>query len=192
MVIRTRVPRTMLTYEHYLELPNDGRRYEIIRGELYVAPAPSFKHQRVTTRLTTALDTHTRSRRLGEVVTAPCDLVLADSSIVQPDILYISCARSSIIGEANVQGPPDLVVEVVSPSSTRTDQETKRDLYADFGVRYYWVVEPTEEWARAYELGADGFYELVAAAHDDESFSAPPFPDLVIQVADLWDPIADS
>jgi Uma2 family endonuclease len=187
MVARTRVERTVLTYEHYLELPNDGRRYEIIEGELYVSPAPTFKHQRVTTRLTSTLDVHTRVRHLGEVVTAPCDVYLAHTSIVQPDILYISRERSSIITEANVQGAPDLVVEVISPSSTKTDKETKRDLYAKFGVHYYWVVEPMEEWIRAYELGADGFYELVAEAFGKDAFATPPFADLPIQLADLWD-----
>lgn len=187
MAIGERVPRTVLTYEHYLELPNDGRRYEIIEGELYVSPAPTFKHQRVTTRLTSALDLHTRQNRLGEVVTAATDVALANSSIVQPDILYISLARRSIITEPNVQGAPDLVVEVISPPSTKTDKETKRDLYAKFGVPHYWVVEPTEEWVRAYDLGADGFYELVAEAHGRDVFSAPPFPDLTIQLADLWD-----
>jgi Uma2 family endonuclease len=187
MVARTRVERTVLTYEHYLELPNDGRRYEIIEGELYVSPAPTTKHQRATTRLTTALDVHTQNDRLGEVFTAPCDVYLAHTSIVQPDILFVSRERSSIITEANIQGPPDLVVEVISPSSTKTDKETKRDLYATFGVRHYWVVDPMERWVRAYELGRDGFYELVAEAHGDERFSSEPFPALTIQLGNLWD-----
>src|SRR5690349_19786126 len=171
MVARTRIPRTMLTYEHYLELPNDGRRYEIIEGELYVSPAPTTKHQRATTNLTTTLNVHTRSGRLGEVFTAPTDVVLANTSIVQPDILYISRERRAIITEPNIQGAPDLVVEVISPSSTKTDQETKRDLYAKYGVLHYWVVEPTEEWVRAYDLGADGIYELVAEAQGSDDFA---------------------
>jgi Uma2 family endonuclease len=192
MAIGTRVARTALTYAHYLELPNDGRRYEIIRGKLYVSPAPTTKHQRVTGRLTFVLTGHTFDRRLGEVFTAPTDVVLADTSIVQPDLLYVSRLRREIITGPNIQGPPDLVVEVISPSSTKTDQETKRDLYADFGVPHYWVVHPVEEWIKAYQLGADGVYALVAEAHGDETFSASPFPDLVIRLADLWDDLSEA
>jgi Uma2 family endonuclease len=81
--------------------------------------------------------------------------------------------------------------EIISPSSTRRDQETKRDLYARYKVPYYWLAHPIEEWVRAYELGADGAYELVAEGHGREAFSAPPFPDLTIQLAELWDDLGD-
>lgn len=191
MAIGERVPRTVLTYEHYLELPNDGRRYEIIEGELYVSPAPTTKHQNVSISLASRLFEHVRRGRLGRVLTAPCDVVLDQPSVVQPDILYVSRERRNIITGPNIQGAPDLVVEIISPSSTKTDRETKRDLYAKHGVRHYWLAEPFEEWVRAYELGADGFYELVAEAHGSQHFSAPPFPDLAIPLAELWDDIGD-
>jgi Uma2 family endonuclease len=138
-----------------------------------------------------SLDSHVRPRRLGEVFIAPYDVVLANDAIVEPDIVYVSRARRSIVTEPNVQGAPDLVVEVISPSSTRRDQETKRDLYARYGVLHYWLAHPVEEWVRAYELGKDGAYELVAEGHGTEAFSAPPFPDLTIQLADLWDDLSD-
>ena len=192
MALPSRVEGKRYTYQDFLELPDDGKRYEIIDGELYVSPAPTTKHQRSTTRLTTTLDVHTRSRRLGEVFAAPFDVVLANDAIVEPDIVYVSRGRRSIITEPNIQGAPDLVVEVISPSSTRRDQETKRDLYARYKVPYYWLVHPVQEWIRAYELGADGAYELVAEAHKDEAFSASPFPDLTIQLAELWDDFADT
>ena len=129
------------------------------------------------------MDSHVRPRRLGEVFIAPYDVVLANDAIVQPDVVYVSRARRSIITEPNVQGAPDLVVEVISPSSTRRDQETKRDLYAKYKVPHYWLVHPVKEWIRAYELGEDGSYELVAEAHKDEAFSAPPFLDLTVQIS---------
>jgi Uma2 family endonuclease len=191
MAIGERVPRTVLTYEHYLELPNDGRRYEIIEGELYVSPAPTTRHQYVSMSLSARLFGHVRHRRLGRVLTAPCDVVLEQPSVVQPDILFVSRERRQIITGPNIQGAPDLVVEIISPSSTKTDQETKRDLYAKHGVPHYWVVEPMEEWVRAYELGPDGLYELVAEGHRDEQFSAPPFPDLVIPLGELWDDLGE-
>ena len=182
-----KIPRTVLTWEHYVELPNDGKRYEIIEGELYVSPSPSEKHQRAATNLTYTLVGHSRTHRLGRVYAAPFDVVLAFTSIVQPDILFISTERLGILTAANVQGAPDLVVEIISPSSTKTDQEVKRDLYAKYGVKHYWVFEPLAEWARAYTLGADGLYELVAEANRAETFSAPPFMDLAIPLADLWE-----
>jgi len=182
-----KIPRSVLTWEHYVELPNDGKRYEIIEGELYVSPAPSEKHQRVSGNLFFELTGYNRVRRLGRVYSAPFDIVLAFTSIVQPDLVFVSRERLSLLTAANLQGAPDLVVEIISPSSTKTDQETKRDLYAKYGVKYYWIVEPLAEWIRAYELGADGLYELVAEAHDRETFAAPPFSELQISLADLWD-----
>ena len=182
-----RIDGTHLTYDDFLKLPDDGKRYEIIDGELYAAPAPTTKHQRVTLRLSMALDSHVRPQRLGEVFIAPTDVVLARDAIVEPDILYISRARRHIITEPNVQGAPDLVVEVISPSSVTRDQETKRDLYAKYEVPHYWLVHPTERRVRAYDLGKDRQYELVAEGHKDDAFSAPPFPDLTIRLGELWD-----
>ena len=187
MALPSRIAGKHYTYEDFLGLPDDGKRYEIIDGELYVAPSPTTKHQRSTLRLSMSLDLHVRPPRLGEIFIAPYDVVLANDAIVQPDVVYVSRARRSIITEPNVQGAPDLVVEVISPSSTRRDQETKRDLYARYKVPNYWLVHPVEEWIRAYELGQDGTYELVAEAHGDAAFSAPPFADLSIQLSDLWD-----
>ena len=181
-----RLKRSGLTYADYLQLPDDGQRYEIIEGELYVSPAPNTKHQRVSNRLSFVLTGHTLDRDLGEVFTAPTDLRLDDPSTVQPDILYVSWERHGIITRQNTQGAPDLVVEIISPSSTQMDLEIKRDLYAKHGVPNYWVAHPEQEWLRAYILGADGQYELVAEGHGDMPFTAPPFLDLTIQLSFLW------
>ena len=182
-----RLKRSGLTYQDYLQFPDDGQRYEIIEGELYVSPAPNIRHQTVSMNLSTVLNVHVRAGGLGKVLAAPTDLKFADPSIVQPDILYIRQAARGIITTQNIQGAPDLVVEIISPSSTRTDLEIKRDLYARYGVRNYWVAHPQEEWLRAYELGADGQYELVAEGQGDMLFSAPPFTDLTIRLAELWE-----
>ena len=174
-----------LTYEDYVQLPDDGRRYEIIEGVLYVSPAPSMPHQYTVTRLTSLLDQHVYAGRLGMVLTAPFDTILSSFSVVQPDILYISRARRHILTEANVQGAPDLVIEVISPSSTATDQTTKRQLYAQYGVPHYWVVHPINRWVRAFELrGTDCVH--VAEASGDQSFAAPPFAELTIPLSQLW------
>jgi len=182
----TPVKRAVLTYQDYLQLPDDGNRYEIIKGELYVSPAPSMKHQWTATQLTIVVGGHVSERDLGHVYAAPSDVFFSETSIVQPDLLFISKDRLHILTAPNVKGAPDLVIEVISPSSTKTDQETKRVLYEEQGVRHYWIFEPVERWVRAFELGADGTYELVAEAASDRAFSAPPFPHLRIPLARIW------
>ncbi|MCC7372730.1 MAG: Uma2 family endonuclease [Chloroflexi bacterium] len=182
----TPVKRAALTYQDYLQLPDDGLRYEIIEGELHVSPAPSMKHQWTATQLTAVLGVHVYDNDLGHVCSAPTDVYLADGSIVQPDVLFISRDRLHIVTDPNVRGAPDLVVEIIAPSSMTTDQETKCDLYAKHGVKHCWVFEPVAQWVRAFELGADGAYELVAEAAGDASFSAPPFAGLAIPLARLW------
>ena len=147
-------------------------------------------HQRTLGRLLMPLAEQVCKRRLG-VLLGGCGVVLYAETLVVPDLLFVSRERRHILGEKYAEGPPDLLAEIISPSSTRRDQETKRDLYARYKVPYYWLVHPTEEWIRAYELGADGAYELVAEAHERETFSAPPFPDLTIQLSDLWDDLSD-
>jgi len=117
----------------------------------------------------------------------PFAVRLGSTTEVLPDLLFISHERRLILTDTRVEGAPDLLIEVISPKSKKIDQIFKRDLYAKYGVRYYWIVEPLAEWIRAYELGADGLYELVAEAHGREAFSAPPFSDLQISLSDLWD-----
>src|SRR5262245_51221412 len=137
MALPSRVHGKHYTYEHFLELPVDGKRYEIIDGQLYVAPAPNIRHQNSSMSLSSQLFVHVRQLRLGRVFAAPTDVYLANDAIVEPDILFVRRARRDIITDQHVRGAPDLVVEIISPSSTRTDQETKRDLYARYKVPYY-------------------------------------------------------
>src|SRR5512135_2145717 len=114
-------------YQDYLQLPED-KRYEILDGDLYVVPAPNIRHQRLLGEIFDALHHHTRGKSLGEVFLAPCDVVLSDENIVQPDILFVSVERAHIIGAANIAGPPDLVVEILSPGSREKDLAIKRKI----------------------------------------------------------------
>jgi Uma2 family endonuclease len=185
MVLQIGAHGVVLTYDDYRELPDDGQRYEIIEGVLHVSPAPSIRHQFTAMALSATLYMHCRHRRLGRIFSAPCDVVFAAISVVQPDIIFVSQERLSLLTDANVQGAPDLVVEVISPSSVTRDLDTKRQLYAQYGVKYYWLVHPIDRWVRAYELRGSE-YELVAEAEGDQPFSAPPFPDLAIDLTELW------
>lgn len=175
----------VLTYRDYEALPNDGRRYEIHDGELSVTPAPSPRHQDAGANLGDVLRAHVKAHALGKVYYAPIDVILADTTIVQPDLVHVAAARLGSITSRGIEGPPDLVVEVLSPSTAATDRHTKRQLYERFGVPHYWMVDPDSGVIAAYTLGEHG-YTLAAQASGAEQFSAPPFPDLSIPVASIF------
>ena len=131
---------TKFTYKDYLQLPEDTR-YEIIDGELFMVPAPVPYHQIVSRNLEFYLHQHVKENNLGEVLNAPCDLILSNTDVVQPDLLFISQARLSIIKETNIQGAPDLVVEILSPASEKRDRGKKQKLYAQNQIQEYWIVD---------------------------------------------------
>ena len=145
------------TYQHYVLLPDDGNRYEIIDGERFVTPAPGMRHQELSTELLLALGAHVRRHGLGRVFHAPCDVVLTDTDVVQPDLLFVSNARADRLTEANLQGAPDLAIEIVSPTTRRQDEILKRDLYGRHHVREYWIVDPELETVRVHVPGEEGF-----------------------------------
>lgn len=150
------------TYEDYRRLPDDGWRYEVLRGELRMTPAPSWGHQQAVLSFGFLLKLYLHERNLGEVGLAPIDILLPGglASPVQPDVVFISRERTAIIHENFVEGAPDLVLEVLSPSNWLTDRRDKFQLYAEAGVREYWVADPK---ARAIEVFVlrDGAYELL-------------------------------
>lgn len=148
--------------------------------------SPGLRHQHPLSQILFSLWQPVREQKRG-LLLGGCGVILAPDTIVEPDILFVSRAQRSILGKEYIEGPPDLIGEVISPSSARIDQILRRDLYARHGVRHYWLIHPAQRWARAYTLGADGTYELVAEAHGDEAFAAPPFTDLPIQLAKVWD-----
>ena len=153
--------RVVLTYQDYAALPADGRRYELHEGELSVTAAPVTMHQRVLLRLVTALDQHVRARGLGEVFLSPIDCILSDITVVEPDIVYVATDRASVISARGIEGAPTLVVEILSPSTRAIDRGVKLQLYARYGVPYYWIVEIAARSIEAHVL-EDGGYRLVA------------------------------
>lgn len=143
---------TRLTYEDYCLLPNDGKRYEVIEGELFVTPPPIPRHQRAVTRLTTELASFVKNHRLGEVFVSPIDVVFSEYDVVEPDVVFISRARASIVKEKFISGAPDLVVEVISETTAKVDRAAKLKLYARFGVQEYWIIDPGNQSAEIYRL----------------------------------------
>lgn len=175
-----------LTYEDLRRMPDDGKRYELIEGEVFMTPAPRTRHQRTVGRLYVALVEFVRERDVGEVFLAPFDVVFGERTAVQPDLLFIRKDRLSIVTEMNVQGAPDLVIEVLSPSNAAFDRETKLQVYARAGVEELWYVDPDARTAEVLELGPDGRYILVSKFSNAESIASGALPGFSLPLAGLF------
>ena len=149
-------PAIKFTYEDYLNAPED-ERYELLDGELVMALAPGERHQSVSIRLGWKLVQFVTENRLGKVYHAPFDVVLSDWDVVQPDLIFVSNARAHIITPANIQGGPDLVVEILSPSTAERDKTFKYALYAEHDVGEYWMVDTDAKTITVLLLGEHGF-----------------------------------
>jgi Uma2 family endonuclease len=176
-----------LTYDDYVLIPDDGQRHEIIDGEHYVSAAPFIRHQRLVRKLIQRLSP-VDEQGLGEVFPAPCDLVFSRYDIVQPDLLFISRERLQILTEKNVQGVPDLVIEILSEGTRRLDEEIKFDLYERFGVLEYWILDPVLRTARIYRL-KDRRFHLAAelSAESGDVLTSPLLPGLQIPMAGIFE-----
>jgi len=148
--------KVRFTYQDYLLLPYD-KRYELIEGDLHRVPAPLTNHQKVSRNLQRILWEFVQKNGLGEVLYAPVDVVLSSEDVVQPDILFIAKERLAILTEKNVRAAPDLVIEILSPSSKEWDLEIKRKLYEKYGVREYWIVDPEAQTVEVLQLTDDGY-----------------------------------
>ena len=169
--------KTKYTYQDYLLFPNDGKRYELIEGDRYVTPAPRTKHQRICTNLVTFLNEYVRRQERGVVFCPPTDVVLSQMDVVQPDLLFISRERTSIITKENIQGAPNLVVEILSESTRRTDEIIKRKLYEKHGVPEYWIIDPEIDTIKVFRLAKKTYapaIELTLEAQD--LLTSPLFP----------------
>jgi len=174
-----------VTYEQYAQMPDDGRRYEILEGMLQMTPSPTTKHQRVSGNLYFILRSHVAERDLGEVFDAPLDVVLSSTCVLQPDLVYVSRAREQIINEQNIAGAPDLVVEIVTPATASMDRVTKAQLYARYGVPYYWVVDPDQQTVEEFRLER-GIYMPVRQWEGGDRFAPELFPGLEIELSGVF------
>jgi len=177
--------RVILSYKDYEALPADGRRYELHDGELSITRTPSPHHQLISGNLTMILWQHVKEHRLGQVYFSPIDCILSDITVVQPDLLYLDPGRLNLVSDRGIEGPPTLVVEILSPSTAEIDRSMKRQLYARHGVPYYWIVDPEARVVEAYVL-SEGAYQLSARVAGSEPVSLPPFPNLAFVPGSLW------
>lgn len=177
-----------LTYDDYLRLPDDGKRYEIIDGELYVTPAPATRHQFIVSNLLRLVGAFVHHRKLGRLLTAPLDVLFGHHDLAQPDLVFISAERMEIVTKAAIQGAPDLVAEVISPSTGKRDEGIKLRLYEREGVREYWLLYPEAETMKVFRR-RDGRLDLAAelSAAAGDVLASPLFPGLELPVASLFE-----
>lgn len=162
------------TYEDYLNIPGDDR-YELINGELILVSAPNTAHQGAITGFILSLGSFVEFENLGRIFAAPTEVILTDPegiNIVQPDIIFVSKEREHIIASANIQGAPDLLVEILSPSTARRDRTTKRHLYARHGVSEYWLADPDAQTITVMLL-KDGAFETVGEYDMEDTLTSP-------------------
>ena len=156
-----------LTYQDYANLDGD-ERYELLDGELILVASPNRDHQEVVMELGFRMRVFAKENDLGRVYIAPFDVLFTDTDVVQPDIMFISREREHILTPANVQGAPDLLVEILSPSSSTRDWRDKRELYASHGVREYWIVDPANRLVSVLLL-QDGVLEIEQTLTEDDT-----------------------
>ncbi len=173
-----------LTYEDYAKTPDD-ERYELLDGELVFMPSPKEIHQMLLGRLFVALYTWAAERPLGRVYVAPFDVVLSDTNTLQPDILFISSERSQIITEANVQGAPDLAIEIISPSDPNRDRVRKREIYERHGVGEYWLVDSDASNVTVLSL-RDGSYLTVGIYGEGDTLTSPTLRGFTLDLSELF------
>ncbi len=159
------------TFDDYQALPDEGYCYEVVEGDLLMSPAPGTRHQDVSIRLASAIFRHVSDTNAGKAYAAPCDVMLGWATIVQPDVLFISSGRLDIVGPAYVDGPPDLVVEIISPSDPDHDRVRKHGLYERHGVREYWIVDPAARTIDVFVLEVGGYRQVIHAGAGDVAAS---------------------
>ena len=180
--MKAEVKEKVWTYEDYLKLEDDNR-YEVINGRLYEMPAPTPWHQKISARIFLIISKFLKE---GELYYSPIDVVLSEDMVLQPDIVYISKENLGIIGEKAIMGAPDLVVEIVSPSTTRRDTVVKKGIYEDFSVKEYWIVYPGEKAMEVWALNESGKYELCSFAEKEGKVKSKVLEGLEIDLKEVF------
>ena len=176
--------RPKFTYADYLNAPDDAR-YELLDGELIMVPAPDVWHQSTSFNLSVDLGVLMRRLTIGRAFAAPIDVYFTDTDVVQPDLVFISNARSHIITDANIRGAPDLVVEILSPSTENRDRVFKRALYARHGVKEYWLADTRRKTIEQLILDADEF-RLAGVFGMWDTLVSPTLGGYALNVSDVF------
>ncbi|MCY3544857.1 MAG: Uma2 family endonuclease [Chloroflexi bacterium] len=180
----TQGARIKYTYEDYRSTP-ENKRYQLLDGELIMTAAPRRAHQRAGTKLVTRLDSYVEAHDLGEVYDAPFDVVFSDTDVVQPDLLFVSKERLYIINDDNVRGAPDIVIEILSPSTASIDRNFKRALYARHGVKEFWLVDTDARNITVMLLHENG-YEIVGIYGEGQTLTSPTLEGFTLNIGEIF------
>ena len=174
---------TRITYEDFLELPDDGKQYELIEGELVLNPTPITRHQWIAGNIYHAFRNYLDEHDTGKAFMAPLDVVLAEDVVLEPDVMLIRHERSAIIGEKNIQGAPNIVVEVLSDSTRKWDEVVKRKLYERYGVDEYWIVDPVIDVVKIYRRDDTSFVRAAEISTESGGeITSPILPGFALDV----------
>ena len=174
------------THADLLLMPDDGKRREIIDGELYVTPSPVNYHQMILFNLTMAFGKFLEVHPLGKLRFAPLDVILSEYDVLEPDLLFVLNEHRDYLQDW-VRGAPDLVVEILSPSTEARDRGIKLKTYARYGVGEYWIVDPVEQTVEVYRLTEDGF-RLAATGAKGKRIETPLLPGFSLAVSAIFKP----
>jgi Uma2 family endonuclease len=177
--------RGVLTYADLVALPADGKHYELHEGEIYVSAAPRPRHQQVVGNLHLIIAEHVRRLGLGEVFLSPIDVILANITVLEPDLIYLEAAWLERVSDRGIEGPPTLAIEVLSPTTAAADRGVKLQLSARYGVPHYWIVDPDARVIETYRL-TDRTYEPGPRLDGTTPAALSPFPDLLLDPAAVW------
>jgi Uma2 family endonuclease len=178
------------TYNHYAALPDDGKRYEIVNGVLYMSPSPTWPHQDIAGRIFRFLADYVESIGLGGAFTAPLDVELSPRDIFQPDVVVLLKTSRSKLHRRHIVGPPELAVEVVSPGSQMHDRYRKIAAYARGGILEYWIADPDARTVEVLVLEG-GEYHSLGVYEGKATLPSMIVPGLAVRVeqffASVWD-----
>jgi Uma2 family endonuclease len=183
MVVRPEAPP--LTVEHYKNLPETGPRYQLIEGDLYMAPAPNRYHQDISRNLEFILLNYLKERPLGVLYDAPFDVYLSETNVFQPDIVLVFNANLGLLTVAGCEGPPDFVVEILSPKTRRLDLENKKRVYARLGLKELWIIDPEPREVLVYRFWENAS-EPVERFHEGGIGTNPLLPGLAIELKEVF------
>ena len=174
-----------MTAAEFFSLPEGPPYFQLLDGDLYMSPSPRRYHQKLIVRLVGILQAYLERHLLGEIYVAPSDVVFTQDTILNPDIYFVSHERAGILTDQGAEGAPDLVVEVLSPSTARLDLGRKREVYAESGVLEMWVVSPRTRGVEIYRF-AENASEPVAILGQGDTLASPLLPELAIRISDLF------
>jgi Uma2 family endonuclease len=174
-----------ITVHDYMAMPEGPPYHQLIEGDLYMSPSPNWRHQQISGNIEWFIQGYLREHDVGRLFHAPLDVILNETNVYQPDVLFFRHSRKSIVGKRCIEGAPDFVVEILSESTLHLDKDLKRKVYAKAGVKELWVVDPIAREIIVFHF-SESVDEPAAVYSGDDNFQSPLFPGLTFAVSEVF------